>query len=257
MGARRREFFGNTLEDALDAASQGLEVPVDQIDYDMLDEGRKGVFGLGVRQVRISVVLPESARAEADRPAPDRKPRPPREGRRRPSRSRRRRRNGAPRREERDGPQPTEVSPQHLKIESTLQQMLELMQLEVSARARPSAGSARLDLDGPDRKLLLAKDAQLLGSMQFLLNRMARRAWPETNRVQLHCDGFRNRRDEDLVDLVREVARQVESTGQPKQLDPMNPYERRLVHLTVREFDGLSSRSDGDSFLKRITVSKT
>ena len=84
---------------------------------------------------------------------------------------------------------------------------------------------------------------------------MSRRAWPGVGRVMVG-DGRKNRRDEELIDEIREVAGQVARTGRSKKLHPMNPYERRLVHLTVREIGGLASRSEGDGFLKTVTVSR-
>jgi spoIIIJ-associated protein len=72
----------------------------------------------------------------------------------------------------------------------------------------------------------------------------------------LACEGDVKRRDDELIELTREVARQVARTGKTKKLHPMNSYERRLVHLTVREFAGLSSCSDGTGALKRVRISK-
>ena len=83
---------------------------------------------------------------------------------------------------------------------------------------------------------------------------MSRRAWPGVGRIQVQCDGHSNRRDDDLVELVREVASQVQSTGEAKELHPMNPYERRLAHITVRDFEDLASHSVGDAFLKKIII---
>jgi spoIIIJ-associated protein len=90
--------------------------------------------------------------------------------------------------------------------------------------------------------------------LQFLINRMARRAWPEVARIHLTCDGHRKERDDDLVELTREVAQQVKRTGRAKRLHPMNAYERRLVHLTVREFEKLGSQSEGSGHLKRVKI---
>jgi spoIIIJ-associated protein len=112
-------------------------------------------------------------------------------------------------------------------------------------------------LNGEDRKLLLGRDSELLSAFQFLLNRMSRRAWPGAGRIQLSCAGHdgASRRDEEIVELVREVAGQVARTGRTNMLHPLNSYERRLAHLTVREFTGLTSSSDGDGSLKRIRIS--
>jgi spoIIIJ-associated protein len=141
-----------------------------------------------------------------------------------------------------------------LSVEDTLRRIFELIGMDVEVRANRSGNNLRVTLGGPDRRMLVHKDGQLLSALQFLVNRMVRRSWPELGRIQLQCDGFRNRRDEELIELVREVARQVNQTGQPKKLHPMNPYERRLAHLTVREFEGLVSHSHGDGFMKKVTV---
>jgi spoIIIJ-associated protein len=150
---------------------------------------------------------------------------------------------------------PEELIAAKRSVEETLGRMFELMNLKIRIRSRLSGNTLRVQLGGPDRKLLSQKDGQLLSSIQFLLNRMARRAWPDLARLQLQCEGYRNRRDDEVIELVKEVASQVKRTGQAKRLHPMNPYERRLAHLTVREYAGLSSRSEGDGFLKKITIS--
>jgi spoIIIJ-associated protein len=135
--------------------------------------------------------------------------------------------------------------------------MLDLSGIELSAEALGSSQGVILRLEGADRGMLIEKDAELMPALQFLLNRMARRAWPEVGRIQLTCEGEqREERDEELVELTREVAQQVDSTGKTKRLHPMNAYERRLVHLTVREYDELGSRSEGSGHLKRVKIYK-
>ena len=96
----------------------------------------------------------------------------------------------------------------------------------------------------------------MISSLQFLLNRMARRAWPGAGRIHLSCDGDRKHRDDELLELTREVIQQVASTGKTKRLHPMNAYERRLVHIAVREHGGLGSRSEGNGYLKRVRIYK-
>jgi len=142
-------------------------------------------------------------------------------------------------------------------VRDTVRRMLGLMGLKINAEARPIQAGVALDLTGPDKKLLTKKDRELLSAMEFLLNRMSRRAWPDVGRIQLACNGGRERgRDEDVVELVNEVIQQVSRTGRTKRLHPMNAYERRLVHLTVRKHGGVASRSEGDGALKRVKIFK-
>jgi spoIIIJ-associated protein len=223
MGVEQ-EFAGRDLEEALLSASRALGVGREALDFRLLDEGRRGLFGLGAKSVRIAVKVPDAAA-----PAVEERPRP------------------AP-------PKSDDAGPAARSVEETLGQMLALTGLALEARTETDGDAVKVFLSGPDRKLLLQKDGELMNALQFLLSRMARRAWPGVAHVVVACEGFRDHREDDLVELVREVARQVARTGHPKKLHSMNPYERRLVHITVREFPELTSRSAGDGFLKQVTV---
>ena len=257
-----REFEGNSLDEALEAASSALGIPVDDLQYEMVEQGRRGIFGLGARQVRVRVeldleelVTPEPVVAQPAQPArPPRPPRPPRSPRpARSGRSAQPARSGRPRR----GKKKEESSPDGDAVGETLERMLDLMGFQLRAKVSAAGSNVKVLLSGKDRRALLQKDGQLLAALNFLLNRMSRRAWPEVGRIQVQCDGHRNRRDDDVVELVKEVASQVQRTGEAKELHPMNPYERRLAHITVRDYEDLASHSVGDAFLKTIIIEKT
>ena len=212
-----KEFDGKDLEDALDAAAVALGRPASEFDYEILEGGRKGVFGLGARPVRIRVA--EGAAAAV-----------------------------AP------GPSPVPASPS--PPGAALRDIIEKMGFELRVEEARRDGTLELTLDGPDRKRLTARDGELLSAVEFVLNRMGRRAWPDEPVVHLVCRGFRSERDDELVEIVREAAEQVARSGQPRRLHAMNPYERRVVHMTVRELPGLTTVSEGDGFLKRVRVEK-
>jgi spoIIIJ-associated protein len=250
-----REFEGDSLDEALEAASAALGIPVDDLQYEMVEQGRRGVFGLGARQVRVRVELDLEQLVEPEpvMPKPVRPPRRERpEKRERGQKRSRGERSAKPRRSKKK----EESSPDAESVRETMERMLDLMGMQLRARASANGSNVRIQLSGKDRRALLQKDGQLLSALNFLLNRMARRAWPKVGRIQVQCDGQRNRRDDDLVELVREVASQVQRTGEAKELHPMNPYERRLAHITVRDFEELASHSVGDAFLKKIIIEK-
>ena len=212
--------MGNDLDEALRAASEALGAPPAELEYEVLAEGRRGVLGIGARKVRIWVDLPDGTRALV-RETFDR------------------------------GATPEECS----WVDETIRRIIGLMDLDLAVRTNPAAGSVRVDLSGPDQQFLLANQGEVLVALQFLLNRMARQNLPGAGRIQIECQGYRERRDRELIVLAREAARQVAQTGHPNWLGPLNPYERRLVHLAVREFPGLTSRSEGPGFLKKVQVS--
>lgn len=226
------EFDGKDLDEALRAASAALSRPVEALDYTLLEGGRKGVFGLGARPVRIRVALP-------DEPAPAAPPRP------RPPLA--------------AAPAPAPVPPREEATSAParmLRTMLELagLRLEVSESRRD--GRLEILLDGADRKRLAANGAELVEALETVLNRMGRRGWPDEPPVRLAAAGAAKSRDHELVALVREVADHVGRSGEPRNLGEMNPYERRIVHMTVRAFPGLTSVSEGSGFLKRVRVEK-
>ena len=108
-------------------------------------------------------------------------------------------------------------------VEKTVRQMLDMIGLEVDVDPGSADAGVSLRLDGPDRKLLMEKNAELLWALQFLLNRMARRTWPEVGRIHLACNGQTRKRDDDLVELVREVAQQVSSNAEPMSTRSAEP----------------------------------
>jgi spoIIIJ-associated protein len=214
------EFDGKDLEDALSVAGEALGRPASELDYEILEGGRKGVFGLGARPVRIRVAGGVTAKPPSAAPSPT-----------------------AP---------PAAVS----SPARTLAEIVARMGFELRVEETRRDGTLELTLDGVDRKRLTAHDGELLSALEFLLHRMGRRAWPDEPPLRLLCRGFRSERDDELVVMVREAAAQVARSGLPRRLHAMNPYERRVVHMTVREVPGLTTVSEGEGFLKRVRVEK-
>jgi spoIIIJ-associated protein len=222
------EFDGKDLDDALAVAALALGRPASELDYEILEGGRKGVFGLGARPVRVRIAAITAAVAQESLPSIA-APVPPRAA----------------------APASASSAPA-----AALATIFTLMGFHIEVRETRRDASLELSLDGPDRKRLTAKDGELIGSLEFVLARMGRRAWPDEPSVRLVCQGFRSGKDDELSGIAREAASEVARTGRPHRLRAMNPYERRVVHMTVREFKGLTTVSEGDGFLKRVRVEK-
>jgi len=271
-----REFEGHDLAEALREASRALGIPDPDIDYRIVEQGRRGLFGVGARAVRIRVLPPlepapdpladtdlrldpDPDPAEPAGPAePDAAPTPGTPDPRPRSRPARR---GASGEAAAAGPAPEvpdegEANEEGAEaIRAQLGRILELGGFELRARVSRAGGEVRVDLDGPDRRLLQQKDAELARAFEFLLNRMARRTWPGVGRiVVLRGESEHGRRDEELVAMAHAAATEVRRTGRPQRLPPLNAYERRIVHLTVRAYDHLDSRTEGQGPVKRVRV---
>jgi spoIIIJ-associated protein len=224
-----KEFDGKDLDDAIGAAAAALGLPASEVDYEIVEGGRKGVFGLGARLVRIRVASvgtePAAPRVADEAPIPTRAPESP--------------------------PAAPASAPA-----GALRDIIAKMGFDLRLDEARHDGTLELTLDGPDLKRLTAKDGELLSALEFVLHRMGRRGWPDEPPVRVACRGFRSERDDELVDMVREAAAQVARSGLPHRLQAMNPYQRRVVHMTVRELPGLTTVSEGDGFLKRVRLEK-
>jgi spoIIIJ-associated protein len=267
-----KEFEGKDLKQVLENASAKLGIAEPDLDYEIIEPGRRGLFGVGAKSIRIRVMPPIDADQLLGVPQPKRQA-PPQQARQarqetkeRPRRSRRPKRGGGaksaggprePRKERKAGPPTPSPDAEVTSIGETVSKMLELTELELTATSVVSDSGTMVELSGPDTKLLVERDGALMSAIQFLLNRMARRTWPGTNRIQVSCEGHKKERDDDLVERTRAAAEQVLESGEPRRLPEMNAYERRLVHITVREYEALGSRSEGNGHQKRVRIYKS
>jgi spoIIIJ-associated protein len=133
-------------------------------------------------------------------------------------------------------------------VTAFLQQFLALFPLELTFEVKRRNNFLYFIFNGPDRGLLLRHEGSLLLAIQHLLNKISSR------KVQVDCEFFRRRKEKRLKEMVEKLARQVLDTGQEEILDLMNPYERRIVHLTVNQIPGLSTESLGEGFYKRVRI---
>ncbi len=129
-----------------------------------------------------------------------------------------------------------------------LDDLLDKFPLELSYQVKKNRDIQYFIFDGKDKHFLLQKDGALLLALQHILNKVSPR------RVQTDCDFFRKRKERELRDYVQFIARKVRESGRNETLDYMNPYERRLVHLTVNKIPGISTESLGNGFMKKVRV---
>jgi len=133
-------------------------------------------------------------------------------------------------------------------VSEFLDKLLALLPLELKYHTKMKKDIIYIIFDGPDKRLLLRKDGSVLLALQHLLNKIS------TRKVQTDCDFFRQRKEQELKDHAQYVAQRVHDSGENEILDYMNPYERRIVHVTVNQIPGITSESIGDGFLKRMKI---
>jgi len=129
-----------------------------------------------------------------------------------------------------------------------LDPLLKLLPLDIQYAIKRKDDIITLIFEGPDKLVLLQKEGELLLAFQHILNKVS------SHKVQADCDFFRKRKERELKDYAKHVADRVRKSGQNEVLDPMNPYERRLVHVTINHISGISTESIGNGFLKRVKI---
>jgi len=120
--------------------------------------------------------------------------------------------------------------------------------LELSYQVKKRPDIIFIVFDGPDKTILLRNDGSLLLAIQHVLNKVS------PIKVQVDCEFYRKRKEKKLKEYGQRVAQQVSDTGREEVLEPMNPYERRIIHIVANEVRGVSSESIGDGFLKQVKV---
>lgn len=127
------------------------------------------------------------------------------------------------------------------------------LSLDVSLQETPDA--VRVNISGEGAETLLRRQGDTLDALQVIVNTAFRREERGERHYLVDALEFRKNKDEELRQTARRLIDLARTTSVPQEMGPLNPYARRLVHLTVAEVPGMSSESIGDAFLKIIVIS--
>jgi spoIIIJ-associated protein len=155
---------------------------------------------------------------------------------------------GSGRDREADAADGAELEEQADAIADFVEELLERMGIDAIAEPSTHRGHVYVDIvEGPedDMALLIGRHGQTLDAIQELARTAVGRRLDDRIRVLVDVGDYRKRQEERLVEHAREVAERVQTSGAEERFDPMNAYERKLVHDVVAEFDGLESVSEG------------
>jgi spoIIIJ-associated protein len=115
-------------------------------------------------------------------------------------------------------------------------------------------GKIGLRLDSEHSGILIGKKGKNLDALQLLANIVAGRQPDGDIRVIVDAENYRQRREENLIRLAQQVGDQVLRTRKSKLLEPMNPFERRLIHTTLNNVAQIATKSEGDGLYKQVRV---
>ena len=141
-------------------------------------------------------------------------------------------------------------------IKDFLNKVFEAMDLkvEIVMTAEENSNVINVDLKGDDMGVLIGKRGQTLDSLQYLTNLAVNKNAESFVKVKIDTEDYRKRRRETLENLAKNIAYKVKRTKRPVSLEPMNPYERRVIHSTLQNDKFVTTHSEGDEPYRHVVV---
>ncbi len=215
--AKQTEQRGSTVEEAVEAALAELGITEQEARIEVLQEPKGGFLGVGSQEALVRV----SVRSEQ--------------------------------------PDPEELEDQADAVADFIDELMIKMDLDAHAEPVLHGSHMYVDIvgdDDDDLALLIGRHGQTLEAIQELTRMAVGRRLDERVRVMVDVEDYRKRREERLVSRAQEIASRVAKTGREEELDPMNPYERKLVHDAVAEVTGVESTSRGEEPNRFVVIRK-
>lgn len=128
------------------------------------------------------------------------------------------------------------------------------MEVTVNVEFDEKEGNMDIDLSGEEMGVLIGKRGQTLDSLQYIVNLVVNKESDDYIRVKLDTENYRQRRRETLENLAKNIAYKVKKTKRPVSLEPMNPYERRIIHSALQGDKLVSTHSEGDEPFRKVVV---
>jgi spoIIIJ-associated protein len=274
------EFSGNSVDEAIFIGLNEMGVTIDEVEIETIQSESKGLFGIGAkmavvrlteREVPLVMEMEQVYRKETEAASQRRDSRHDHN----PRGDRNDRPNRAPRAEhgergERDT-RPRERRPEPVEEEHFdyseelaketpcavfLSEMLEKMNISAPVVAAQTENGLRLSIQAETMGLLIGRRGETLDAMQYLVSLVANKNRKDESytRITLDTEGYRSRREETLKRLARKNATQVRQTGRPVTMEPMNPYERRILHSALQGFSGVTTHSEGEEPNRYVVI---
>jgi spoIIIJ-associated protein len=140
------------------------------------------------------------------------------------------------------------------QIAGFVQDVVSAMGAALSVNVEETPEGTRINLEGEDGGVLVRRGGEGLQALQHIVATAFRKQLGDDNRIVIDCNGFRKDKDAELRQMARFIAEKARSSGVPQEMGPLNPYERRIVHLAIAEDPTVTSESIGDAFMKTVII---
>lgn len=248
------EIIAPTVDEAIQKGLGDLGLPSNAVEIEILDEGGKGLFGIGNRQARVRLTI-KSKTDDLEIEPPGSEAKVPPETR-----------ISTPSNEEIE--QDSDIEPPFLEEDYILDiardvvnELLEKMKVRasVSAEYLPATDSrnrvpVRVNINGDDLSYLIGRQAETLNALQYISSLIINKEIGRSVPLIVDIEGYRDRREKQLRQIARRMADQAVSTGRRQVLEPMPANERRIVHIELRENTDISTESIGEEPRRKVTI---
>lgn len=243
-----KEFTAKTLEEAKALAAQEFGVSADEIDFEILEQPRKTLFGGLKGEARVKAFYEEPA-AEPQTAAEEYEPED--------DTAETAQEDEAAETDSGNLPEDFDISGS-LKVKTAIEYLTDVLhalgleKFEITPIKRD--GNVVLNITGEKLGIVIGKRGETLDSLQYLTILASNRSEESYCRISLDCNDYRDKRRETLDALARKTSAKVIKQGRKIALEPMNPYERRIIHSCVAEIEGVSSRSTGTEPYRKVVI---
>ena len=274
MSKKSFEFSAKTIEEAISLGLEELGVAISDVTVDILQEGSKGLFGLfGSRLAKVKLTLnndeedvelakelvsqmmrddqeeeqpvekkPVEKKAEEKKPAEKKTPE---------------------KKAEKKPAEPKVIVPAEQadrataagKAQEFLQELTKLMGVNVSvAVATDDEGNVKVNMEGDTLGILIGRRGETLDALQYLTSLQVNKGQNDYTRVTLDTENYRAKREEALIRLANRMANRAQKTGRKVAMEPMNPYERRILHSALQNHDAVTTHSEGEEPNRHVVI---
>ena len=250
-----REFYAPTVDEAVEKASAALGLSIKELSYEVVDAGSEGFLGIGARDARIVVEVPETARTDTEEAPEDEVNEQPADtsgslGDTPASLELSEVLGGPPEAESVDVPEELLA-----EVKDFVTSVVEAMGFESRIDVYDADSFIAVDVASDNTALFIGQKGETIDALQYLVNSAVYRKRPFVKRIILDAEGYRQRRVEAIQGIAHRTARRAIRERRSVELPPMSPSERRIVHLFLKDNSEVTTASEGSGENRRVRIS--
>jgi spoIIIJ-associated protein len=201
------EIEGKSVDEAIQLACQRLNLPVEQLDIEVVSQGSAGIFGIGTRKAKILA-----------------------------------------------SPKQTTDDSSLAEAKAILETILSYVNIPATVQASWEVEQIKLDILTNGSGLLIGKRGQTLHSLQYIVNKIFNKQSSRKVHIVIDTENYRDRRRQALTEVALQLAGRAKKSGKPAISSPLSAYDRRIIHLALKDDHELRTKSKGEGSLRKVMV---